>query len=77
MTTVAHMNHDQDYPAGYLATILKEVKSIAVVGASSSAGVCPRRSSAPTASRKRSALIRLIAPKTTPMSKTGHSGYVH
>jgi predicted CoA-binding protein len=29
------MNHDEDYPAGYLATILKEVKSIAVVGASS------------------------------------------
>jgi uncharacterized protein len=35
MTAAAHMNHDQDYPADYLATILKEVKSIAVVGASS------------------------------------------
>ena len=35
MTTVAHINHDEDYPAEYLATILKEVKSIAVVGASS------------------------------------------
>ena len=32
---VVHMNHDEPYPAGYLATILKEVKSIAVVGASS------------------------------------------
>jgi predicted CoA-binding protein len=29
------MNHDQDYPAGYLAGILKEVKTIAMVGASS------------------------------------------
>ena len=29
------MNHDQDYPADYLATILKEVKTIAMVGASS------------------------------------------
>ena len=28
------MNHDEDYPADYLATILKEVKTIAVVGAS-------------------------------------------
>jgi len=28
------MNHDQDYPAEYLATILKEVKTIAMVGAS-------------------------------------------
>ena len=35
MTAVAHMNHDQDYPADYLATILKEVKTIAMVGASS------------------------------------------
>src|SRR5262245_65674589 len=35
MTAVAHVNHDEDYPAGYLATILKEVKYIAVVGASS------------------------------------------
>ena len=34
MTAVAHMNHDEPYPAGYLATILKEVKTIAVVGAS-------------------------------------------
>jgi 2Fe-2S type ferredoxin len=30
-----YMNHDQDYPASYLATILKEVKTIAMVGASS------------------------------------------
>jgi predicted CoA-binding protein len=29
------MNHDQDYPASYLAAILKEVKTIAMVGASS------------------------------------------
>ena len=35
MTTVSHINHDENYPAEYLATILKEVKSIAVVGASS------------------------------------------
>ena len=35
MTTVTHMDHDQDYPADYLATILKEVKTIAMVGASS------------------------------------------
>ena len=28
------MNHDQDYPSDYLATILKEVKTIAMVGAS-------------------------------------------
>ena len=35
MTAVTHMNHDQDYPADYLATILKEVKTIAMVGASS------------------------------------------
>jgi predicted CoA-binding protein len=29
------MNHDEDYPAEYLARILKEVKTIAMVGASS------------------------------------------
>ena len=29
------MNHDEEYPAEYLAVILKEVKSIAMVGASS------------------------------------------
>jgi predicted CoA-binding protein len=29
------MNHDQDYPAPYLAEILKQVKTIAMVGASS------------------------------------------
>jgi predicted CoA-binding protein len=29
------MNHDEDYPAEYLAEILKEVKTIAMVGASS------------------------------------------
>jgi uncharacterized protein len=29
------MNHDEDYPAEYLAQILKEVKTIAMVGASS------------------------------------------
>src|SRR6266850_321108 len=34
MTAVAHIDHDQDYPADYLATILKEVKTIAMVGAS-------------------------------------------
>ncbi len=28
------MNHDEDYPAAYLAGILKEVKTIAMVGAS-------------------------------------------
>ncbi|MEP7302335.1 MAG: CoA-binding protein [Caldimonas sp.] len=33
-TAVAYMDHHQDYPAGYLATILKEVKTIAMVGAS-------------------------------------------
>lgn len=32
--TATHMDHDQDYPADYLATILKEVKTIAMVGAS-------------------------------------------
>lgn len=31
------MNHDEDYPAEYLAAILKEVKTIAMVGASSDA----------------------------------------
>lgn len=35
MTSVIHMDHDQEYPAEYLATILREVKSIAMVGASS------------------------------------------
>jgi len=35
MTAIAHMDHDRDYPADYLATILKEVKTIAMVGASS------------------------------------------
>ena len=35
MTAVTHMDHDQDYPADYLATILKDVKTIAMVGASS------------------------------------------
>ena len=34
MTAVAPMDHDLDYPADYLATILKEVKTIAMVGAS-------------------------------------------
>jgi predicted CoA-binding protein len=29
------MNHDEDYPPEYLAGILKEVKTIAMVGASS------------------------------------------
>ena len=29
------MNHDEEYPADYLAGILKEVKTIALVGASS------------------------------------------
>ncbi len=31
------MNHDEDYPAEYLAGILNEVKTIAMVGASSDA----------------------------------------
>ncbi len=31
------MNHDEDYPAEYLAGILKEVRTIAMVGASSDA----------------------------------------
>lgn len=35
MTPRPHMDHDQPYPDGYLATILKEVKTIAMVGASS------------------------------------------
>src|SRR5580765_4671003 len=34
MTAVAHIDHDRDYPPDYLATILKEVKTIAMVGAS-------------------------------------------
>ena len=34
MTAVAHLNHDEDYPAAYLAGILKGVKTIAMVGAS-------------------------------------------
>ena len=34
MTTTVHMNHDEDYPPDYLATILREVKTIAMVGAS-------------------------------------------
>jgi predicted CoA-binding protein len=33
--TATFMNHDEEYPADYLATILKEVKTIAMVGASS------------------------------------------
>jgi len=32
--TANHMDHDKDYPEDYLATILKEVKTIAMVGAS-------------------------------------------
>lgn len=35
MTSVSYLNHDEDYPAEYLATILREVKSIAMIGASS------------------------------------------
>ena len=35
MTRATYMNHDQDYPPDYLAAILKEVKTIAMVGASS------------------------------------------
>jgi len=31
---MGHMNHHEEYPADYLATILKEVKTIAMVGAS-------------------------------------------
>jgi len=33
--TETHMNHDAEYPANYLADILKSVKTIAMVGASS------------------------------------------
>ena len=35
MNAPVFTDHDQDYPADYLATILKEVKTIAMVGASS------------------------------------------
>ncbi|MDD9913068.1 MAG: CoA-binding protein [Rhodospirillaceae bacterium] len=35
MSTVTHMDHDADYPEEYLADILKTVKTIAMVGASS------------------------------------------
>ncbi len=35
MSAPAFMNHDEDYPAEYLADILKSVKTIAMVGASS------------------------------------------
>ena len=35
MNAPAYMNHDEDYPAEYLADILKSVKTIAMVGASS------------------------------------------
>ena len=35
MNAPVFTDHDQDYPANYLATILKEVKTIAMVGASS------------------------------------------
>ena len=31
---MSYMNHKEDYPADYIATILKEVKTIAMVGAS-------------------------------------------
>jgi len=34
MSAVTHMNHDEEYPADYLAGILKSVKTIAMVGAS-------------------------------------------
>jgi predicted CoA-binding protein len=34
MTAVVHLDHDHEYPPGYLAAILKEVKTIAMVGAS-------------------------------------------
>ena len=34
MTAIAHLDHGQEYPPGYLATILQEVKTIAMVGAS-------------------------------------------
>ena len=35
MNAPVFIDHDQEYPANYLATILKEVKTIAMVGASS------------------------------------------
>ena len=35
MSTPEFMNHDEDYPPEYLADILKSVKTIAMVGASS------------------------------------------
>lgn len=35
MNAPAFMNHDEEYPAEYLAEILKSVKTIAMVGASS------------------------------------------
>jgi hypothetical protein len=35
MTQTATIDHDAEYPPDYLATILKEVKTIAMVGASS------------------------------------------
>ena len=34
MNAPVFLNHDEEYPDGYLATILKEVKTIAMVGAS-------------------------------------------
>ena len=34
MTAVAHIDHDVDYPPAYLASILRDVKTIAMVGAS-------------------------------------------
>ena len=34
MNAPVFMNHDDDYPAGYLAEILREIKTIAMVGAS-------------------------------------------
>ncbi len=34
MNAPVFLNHDEDYPEGYLQTILKEVKTIAMVGAS-------------------------------------------
>lgn len=34
MNAPVFMNHDAEYPEGYLATILREVKTIAMVGAS-------------------------------------------
>jgi predicted CoA-binding protein len=35
VSEAVHMNHDEEYPAEYLADILKSVKTIAMVGASS------------------------------------------